>query len=332
MTFAAAGFAAPGSGVGPANGTAAAVSGGGHAGSVAPAAHVSSVSIGVNHAASTSAGRSFLSTNSGTSGVRPTFGSKAGTISRSPGFTTSQGAMVRALPTVPTVHNAWSDPVGTRVAGRSGPSAQVNGARTGQILYPGAYGYANANRPANGHFGHGHAGYDGGRGHHHYYYNSFPYAIYYPYLYGGYGYGGIGYDGAVGDYAGLTAANNVADLGAPDFSTTANSYYGNVAPTQNTPGADQSTAAPPQALPDAPAVGPQSPSTAAKSPGTAQQGPDSLVEAVQDELGKRGYFAGKPDAIYGDATKEAIRRFQTDQGLPATGRINEATLHALHLD
>ena len=36
--------------------------------------------------------------------------------------------------------------------------------------------------------------------------------------------------------------------------------------------------------------------------------------------------------MYGPATKEAIRRFQSDQHLPSSGLINEATLHALHLD
>ena len=157
--------------------------------------------------------------------------------------------------------------------------------------------------------------------------------MYYPFLYGGYGYGGIGYDGTVGNYAGLTTDGDVADLGAPDFSVPSNNYYNQVLPTQNAPNADRSTPAPQQALPDAPAVGPQDPSTDAKSGGdTNQRGPDSLVEAVQQELSKRGYFDGKPDAVYSAATKEAIHRFQTDQGLPATGRINEATLHALHLD
>ena len=77
---------------------------------------------------------------------------------------------------------------------------------------------------------------------------------------------------------------------------------------------------------------------AAASQGPAGQnvqsnsGPDSLVEAVQAELARRGYFGGKVDAIYNDATHAAIQRFQTDQHLPASGRLNEATLHALELD
>ena len=61
-------------------------------------------------------------------------------------------------------------------------------------------------------------------------------------------------------------------------------------------------------------------------------GPDSLVEAVQAELSRRGYFGGEIDAVYNAATHAAIERFQADQRLPATGRINEATLHALELD
>ena len=61
-------------------------------------------------------------------------------------------------------------------------------------------------------------------------------------------------------------------------------------------------------------------------------GPDSLVEAVQQELIRRGYFGGKVDAMYGPDTKEALRKFQQDHHLADSGLINEATLHALQLD
>lgn len=232
---------------------------------------------------------------------------------------------VRNVSPLPTVNNAWTDPTNPRVTGSSN-------LRPGNHLYPGAYGYAPGN-PANGHSQHGT---DGSRGHRRYYYNNFPYPVYFPAFYGGYGSGGyagngnLGYYGGTADYAGLTADNSVADLGAPDFSTTPNAYYSYAQPSpQAPPSADQP--APTQPLPDAPAVGPQNPTGADKSTG-ASSGPDSLVEAVQGELSRRGYFEGKPDAIYSPATKEAIRRFQTDQKLPATGRINEATLHALKLD
>ena len=60
--------------------------------------------------------------------------------------------------------------------------------------------------------------------------------------------------------------------------------------------------------------------------------PDSLVEAVQQELIRRGYFGGKVDAMYGPDTRDALRKFQQDHHLADTGLINEATLHALQLD
>ncbi len=203
----------------------------------------------------------------------------------------------------------------------------------GNHLYAGAYGDG-SNRFSDGRSQQGQNGRYGYRGNHRYYYNNFPYGVYYPYLYNNFGYGGYGnygYGGGVADYSGLNADTSVADLGAPDFSSTPNNYYSYVAPEQDAPNTDLSAQAPTQSLPDAPTVGPQNPSSADKSSG-ATPGPDSLVEAVQNELSRRGYFQGKPDSMYSPATKEAIRRFQTDQGLPATGRINEATLHALRLD
>ena len=228
---------------------------------------------------------------------------------------------------MPAVNNAWTDPVSPRVAG-TGSAAIL---RTGNSLYPGASGYA-ANRSANGSYRHGDNGGDGSRGRHRYFYNNFPYAVYYPYLYNNFGYdGGYGY-GGVADYAGLSTDNTDNVLGAPDFQNTPNNYYSYVAPDQGARNSAADQPAPAQSLPDAPAVGPQAPGSADRSTGNQQQGPDSLVEAVQSELARRGYFEGQPDSMYGPATREAIRRFQSDQHLPATGRINEATLHALKLD
>ncbi len=60
--------------------------------------------------------------------------------------------------------------------------------------------------------------------------------------------------------------------------------------------------------------------------------PNSVVEAVQGELARRGYYAGDMDGISGPATAEAIRRFQTDVRLRVTGEANQATLFALGLN
>jgi hypothetical protein len=61
-------------------------------------------------------------------------------------------------------------------------------------------------------------------------------------------------------------------------------------------------------------------------------GPDSLVEAVQAELTRRGYYQGKVDAMFRRDTEEALRHFQQDNYLAPTGHLNEPTLHALNLD
>ena len=256
-----------------------------------------------------------------------------------------QNARIAQAYAAARVNNAWSDPVEGRGAAAVGISRYGSytasgsrggltaNARPGNNLYPSASGYV-PTRPANGHFQRGQNGNDGSRGNHRYYYNNFPYAVYYPYLYGGYGYGDggyadSGYYGGTADDAGLTPDSDTINPGTPNFSDTPNNYYSYNGPGQDNPNAGPSN--PSQTLPDAPAVGPQGPASADRSQGTPQ-GPDSLVEAVQDELSRRGYLEGKPDAVYTPATKDAIRRFQTDNHLPATGRINEATLHALHLD
>lgn len=62
------------------------------------------------------------------------------------------------------------------------------------------------------------------------------------------------------------------------------------------------------------------------------RGPDSVVEAVQEELARRGYFAGKVNGVLGASSQEALRRFQANHQLAPTGRINEATLFALGLN
>ena len=331
-----AGFAGPGGGVGV--GTASA-GGGGHAGASAPAAAGHSASIGGSFR-SASGLRSGLGSSAGIAGYHsritsggiramPSVASNPGVLSEG----LAQAGATRASMPVARVNNAWTDPVDSRAAATTDERGGVaNNARVGTNLNPGAYGYTPSRAGGNSQRGRNDG--NGSRSRHHYYINNFPYGVYYPYLYNNYGYGGyggygdLGY-GSTGDYAGLTADGGAAEPGAPDFVTPANNYYGYVSPDQANPNPAQ--AAPTQPLPDAPSVGPEDPSSAEKTPSTSQ-GPDSLVEAVQGELAKRGYFDGKPDAMYSDATKVAIRRFQTDQHLPATGRINEATLHALRLD
>ena len=256
--------------------------------------------------------------------------------------------------------NAWTDPVspnGVRTADRQVTAdlsnrsdisyrqyianGNYNGLTTpsgiaGSYLYPGAYSSAlnsyyngQAQRGALGYsgparnFGQVRAAYDPYEGNYRYRPNG-----YYPYF-GGYGYPffgsafGYGYDGdGYGD--GNLASNN--DLGYNDQSVaTVDSGPAPSDQAAGQPGTDSQN--PSNASPTQPA----SPDAKAAS-GVMSNGPDSLIEAVQAELARRGYFTGTINAMYGPATREALRRFQTDAGLAATGRINEATMHALQLD
>lgn len=54
-------------------------------------------------------------------------------------------------------------------------------------------------------------------------------------------------------------------------------------------------------------------------------------KAVQTLLNAGGFNAGKPDGIWGNGSKAALKKFQESKGLEATGAINKATLSALGL-
>ncbi len=236
--------------------------------------------------------------------------------------------------------NPWSEPHSARVAPASrgghygygqaydsGQAALQDRVAPGQYLNPGAVGYSARNNAGN----YARQGYRP-RGFHRY--NPYFYTgLYYPYFYGGYfpGYYGS-FDGGFGD--GLGVDGNLT-TGTANGSITAESSAdssGAYREQNNTAPEARSAMDDPALPPDQPAnVGPENPlATEQRAP--VSNGPDSLVEAVQGELAKRGYFAGKVDSMYGDSTREALRRFQADQRLGATGRINEATLHALQLD
>jgi len=61
--------------------------------------------------------------------------------------------------------------------------------------------------------------------------------------------------------------------------------------------------------------------------------PDSsrfaLVSQVQAHLAERGYYTGIVDGKAGPRTREAIRQFQEDAGLPVTGEANSGLLEHL---
>lgn len=56
-----------------------------------------------------------------------------------------------------------------------------------------------------------------------------------------------------------------------------------------------------------------------------------MMRDVQRSLGAKGYNAGTPDGVYGASTEQALRKFQRDQKLNATGQLDTQTLAALGL-
>ncbi|HEY1219478.1 MAG TPA: peptidoglycan-binding domain-containing protein [Bryobacteraceae bacterium] len=57
--------------------------------------------------------------------------------------------------------------------------------------------------------------------------------------------------------------------------------------------------------------------------------PIESVTGVQARLNNLGYYCGQVDGIAGQLTRAAVREFQADHNLSATGKINEETRNAL---
>jgi hypothetical protein len=58
---------------------------------------------------------------------------------------------------------------------------------------------------------------------------------------------------------------------------------------------------------------------------------DQVIADVQAELQEMGYYRGEVDGLLGPLTREALRGYQSDQGLIVTAAIDEPTLDALGL-
>jgi hypothetical protein len=58
---------------------------------------------------------------------------------------------------------------------------------------------------------------------------------------------------------------------------------------------------------------------------------DSTVSQVQAALARQGYYHGAIDGSVGPATRNALRRYQRNHGLEATGQIDQPLLQALRL-
>jgi len=67
-----------------------------------------------------------------------------------------------------------------------------------------------------------------------------------------------------------------------------------------------------------------------KVKGQAAPTTDRITE-IQQALAKKGVFAGEPTGKWDDSTSDAMKRFQTSNGLAPTGKLDALTLQRLGL-
>lgn len=58
----------------------------------------------------------------------------------------------------------------------------------------------------------------------------------------------------------------------------------------------------------------------------------TVIGSVQEKLNAQGYNVGKADGIWGPRTTAALKKYQQENGLQATGRLNQETADALGLE
>lgn len=59
---------------------------------------------------------------------------------------------------------------------------------------------------------------------------------------------------------------------------------------------------------------------------------DGTIRNAQTALNDKGYDVGRVDGQWGPATQNAVRRFQSENGLSQSGRLDGATLTALGIN
>ncbi len=69
--------------------------------------------------------------------------------------------------------------------------------------------------------------------------------------------------------------------------------------------------------------------TQATAAAAAPRDPGMTVAQAQERLKALGYDCGKADGVIGKRTRAQLKRFQKAKGLPASGRLDDATLAAL---
>ena len=57
-----------------------------------------------------------------------------------------------------------------------------------------------------------------------------------------------------------------------------------------------------------------------------------LIRQIQMRLTSAGFYPGPIDGFFGPRTREALRKYQDNKGLPMTGELDKATRIALDVD
>lgn len=79
----------------------------------------------------------------------------------------------------------------------------------------------------------------------------------------------------------------------------------------------------------APAPESAQPSATAIAVGSAAVAQTMSMREAQEVLQRLGYSVGTPDGVAGRRTVEALRRYQKEAGLPATGKLDAETINSL---
>lgn len=74
----------------------------------------------------------------------------------------------------------------------------------------------------------------------------------------------------------------------------------------------------------------RSPARPAWHPGQTTPTPDRYKE-IQEALAKKGYLHGEANGVWNQDSADALRRFQQDQNLQASGKLDSLSIIALGL-
>ncbi len=126
--------------------------------------------------------------------------------------------------------------------------------------------------------------------------------------------------GGCGMFGGKSSSSTSAN-DQPSTPRTSSTYGGTS--NNSVAGAASSTAAPMSPSAD------QSGTSAARNSSSRTSAGSADVREAQQELQSAGFYKGKIDGVDGPKTKQALMSFQKKNGLPQTGKLDQATMAQL---